>query len=65
MTHVTWYMYGYKIDFFSTWVIYFSSGRGSFLVLSATRHAGAPTWLTFGPRPRSMARALGVQSREN
>ena len=48
--------------------IFLSSGRGSFLVLSVAGHAGGPR-ITLrcmcGPWPRSVARALGVQSREN
>ena len=43
-----------------------SSGRGSFLDLSAAGHAGAPSCTPRrmgGPRPGSVARALGIQSR--
>ena len=45
-----------------------SSGRGSFLALLAPGHAGGPPVprrCKCGSRPGSMARALGVQSREN
>ena len=42
-----------------------SSGRGSFVVLSVPWHAGSPPdpARKFGPWPRSVAHALGVQSR--
>ena len=45
----------------------FSGARGSFLALSAARHAGGPVCTPrrkFGSRAGSVARALGVQSRE-
>ena len=44
-----------------------SGARGSFLALSAAGHAGGPPvhhGASFGPRAGSVARALGVQSRE-
>ena len=43
----------------------FSSGRGSFLALSAAGDEGARVYSRrkLGPRPGSVARALGIQSR--
>ena len=43
---------------------FFSSGRGSFLVLSAPWPAGSrpDSMRKFGPQPRFVARALGVES---
>ena len=52
--------------YFPRFGIFFSSGRGSFFVLSALWHTGSPpvphTVLKFGSWPMSVARALGVES---
>ena len=58
--------YSVRNELFVHIVQFFSSGRRSFLLLSAAGHAGARvcTRFKFGPRTRSVVRALGVQSRE-
>ena len=48
--------------------LFISPSRGSFLVLSAPGHTGSPPehhGASFGPWPRSVARAMGVQSCQN
>ena len=62
-THILYQVY--KCVFFSPFGIFFSSGRGSFSSCSrlhGTQGARPDPIRKFGPRPRSVARALGVQS---
>ena len=64
LTHyIRLHIYIYKCVF-SRFGIFSSSGHGSFLVLSArgTQGARPDPIRKFGPRPRSAARALGVES---